>query len=107
MLSGQLHAPATLPPGVKSPPSPLDRGWVDPWTGVEDMERKNTCSYQDPNSDPWVVQPVATRFTDCTIPAPILLNFRDIIDFGISSKLTQTTKTNQLKLINRKRWSTA
>jgi hypothetical protein len=29
----------------------------------------NFCPYQDLNSEPLVVQPTASRYTDCTIPA--------------------------------------
>jgi hypothetical protein len=39
-------------------------------TVLDDVEKKNSCPYRDMNSDPSVVQPVASRYTDCAIPAP-------------------------------------
>jgi hypothetical protein len=38
-MSGHLHAPATLAPG-KSPQYPLDRRWVDPRVGLDDVEKR-------------------------------------------------------------------
>jgi hypothetical protein len=39
-VSGQLHAPAALPPG-KEPPVPIGiGGWVDPTTGLDDVEKR-------------------------------------------------------------------
>jgi hypothetical protein len=35
-----------------------------------DVEKKNSRPYRDPNSDPSVVQPAASRNTDCAVPAP-------------------------------------
>jgi hypothetical protein len=37
-------------------------GWVDPRAGLDDVEKRN--------SDPSIVQPVASRYTKYTIPAP-------------------------------------
>jgi hypothetical protein len=37
-VSGQLHAPAALPPG-KSPGTHFIGGWVDPRAGLDDMEK--------------------------------------------------------------------
>jgi hypothetical protein len=66
-LSGQLHAPAALPPEeeqsvligeeVKWTPEPVWTTW-----------RREICwPYQDSKSDPSVAQPVASRYTDCAI----------------------------------------
>jgi hypothetical protein len=37
-VSGQLHAPAALPPG-KSPGTHFIGGWVEPREGLENMEK--------------------------------------------------------------------
>jgi hypothetical protein len=71
-VSGQLHAPAALPPG-KSPRYPLYRrlfppvpfgeevGWTPElvWTT---WRRKNSSSYRDSNSESSVAQPVFVLF---------------------------------------------
>jgi hypothetical protein len=41
---------------------PLDRRLAGPQTT---WRRENSCLYQDPNSDPSAVQPVASRYLDC------------------------------------------
>jgi hypothetical protein len=74
---GQLHVAAALPPDEK--PAVLigyEARWApEPvWTT---WRSKNSCPHQDSNSDPSVVQPVASRCTDCAIPVNcsiILLN---------------------------------
>jgi hypothetical protein len=34
-------------------------------TGLDDVERVKSCPYRDSNFDPSVVQPIASRYTDC------------------------------------------
>jgi hypothetical protein len=69
-VSGQLHGPAALTPR-KEPPVPIGKkaGWaLEPvWTT---WRKENSLPYRDSNSDPSVVQPVASRYTDYAIPAP-------------------------------------
>jgi hypothetical protein len=57
-VSGQLHAPAALPPGIEVgwTPEPLWTTWS-----------KNSWPYRGSNSDPLVIQPVASRYTDYAI----------------------------------------
>jgi hypothetical protein len=64
LVSGQIHAPAALPWG-KSPRYPLDRGLPSQsgWCG------ENFWPCPDSNSDPSVVQPVVSHYTNCAIPA--------------------------------------
>jgi hypothetical protein len=68
-VSGQLHAPAASPP-EKEPPVPIvwEAGWApEPvWTT---WRRENSQPYRDSNSDLSPVQPVASRYTNYTIPA--------------------------------------
>jgi hypothetical protein len=70
-VSSQLHALGALPPGRKSPQYPLDRRLGGPQnrSGIRGGEK--FCPYRDSNSDLSAVQPVASRYTDCSIPAPI------------------------------------
>jgi hypothetical protein len=42
---------------------------MDPRAGLDDVEKRNSWPYRDLNSDP-SVQPIASRYTDYTIPAP-------------------------------------
>jgi hypothetical protein len=73
-MSGKLHAPAVLPPppgGERAPRTPWIGGWVSPRASLDDMKWK-FLPHRDSNSDRWVVQPVASRYTDWAIPAPIV-----------------------------------
>jgi hypothetical protein len=64
---GGADVPAALPPG-KEPPVPIEQeaGWTQQpvWTT---WRRENSWPYRDSNSDPSVVQPVASRYTDYTV----------------------------------------
>jgi hypothetical protein len=44
-------------------------GWVSPRIGVEDMEKRKCLVLSGLKLQP-VIQPVASRYADCTIPAP-------------------------------------
>jgi hypothetical protein len=60
------------PPGKEQPvPIGYEAGWApEPvWTTGR---RENSWPYRDSNSDPSVVQPVASLYTDCAIPAPFI-----------------------------------
>ena len=62
-MGGQRHAPAALPPGKTR--YPLYRR-VGRSQGRSGRVRKISTP---PRFDPWTVQPVASRYTDCDIPA--------------------------------------
>jgi hypothetical protein len=59
LLYPRERAPSTLRYEVGWTPEQVWTTW----------RRENSWSYRDLNSDPSVVQPVASRYTDCTIPA--------------------------------------
>jgi hypothetical protein len=67
-VNGQLHVAVALTQG-KEPPYKLVRGLGGPRTGLDDVEKKNCCPYRDSNSDPSVVQSVASLYIDCDIQA--------------------------------------
>jgi hypothetical protein len=58
-------------------------GWVDPRACLDEMDKRKFLPYRDSNPDLSVVQPVASRYTDCAIPAPSIksdtLIFSDIL----------------------------
>jgi hypothetical protein len=64
-VSGQLHAPAALPPGKEPPGIHFIGRWMDPRAGLDDMEKWRFFTL--PGFEltlPVVVQPVASRYTD-------------------------------------------
>jgi hypothetical protein len=70
-VSGQLHAPAALPPEERASGTHCIRGWVDRRAGLGDMEKWKFLPHRDSNSESSVLQPVASRYTDWAIPAPM------------------------------------
>jgi hypothetical protein len=71
-VSGQLHAPAALPPG-KSPRYPFYRRLGGPQT--RSGRYGEVKIFTLPRLEfplPLIVQPVASRYTDWAIPAPEL-----------------------------------
>jgi len=64
-VDGQRHAPAALPAGKNQ--YPLYRRLGGP-QGRSGRVRKISLP---PGFDPWLVQPVASRYTDWNIPAHI------------------------------------
>jgi hypothetical protein len=66
----QLHTPAALHPGKQPPCTHLIGGWVGPRAGMDNVEKRKFLTPQGTqNSDPSVVQPAASRYTDYAIPA--------------------------------------
>jgi hypothetical protein len=48
--------------------------------GLDDVEMGTFLCYRDSNSDPLVVQPVASRYTDYDIPVPLdCVEYRKIL----------------------------
>jgi hypothetical protein len=50
--------------GERVPGTHYIGGWVDPRAGLDDMGKWKFLPYRDSNSDPSVVQPVGSRYTD-------------------------------------------
>jgi hypothetical protein len=48
--------------GERAPGTHWKGGWVDPRAGLDDVEKRKF--YRDSNSDPSVVQPIASRYND-------------------------------------------
>jgi hypothetical protein len=68
--SGQLHAPAALPPEKRAPGTHGIRGWVGPRAGLVIVSRgKIPTPRLESNPNHPIVQPVASPYTDWAIPA--------------------------------------
>jgi hypothetical protein len=72
LVGGEWSAsrPGRFTPEERAPSTHQIGGWVGPRAGLEYMESKKFLVLPDSNSDPSVVQPVANRYTNYTIPAP-------------------------------------
>jgi hypothetical protein len=66
-VCGQHHAPTAFTPGKDPVPIVQEAGWAaEPvWIGEENLA--------PPGFDPRTFQPEASRYTDCAIPAPKLV----------------------------------
>jgi hypothetical protein len=65
--------------------------WVDPTAGLDDVEKRNSWSYRDSNSDSSVVQLVASRYTDYSISAhydPLIFvkNISVLLEISVQSQ---------------------
>jgi hypothetical protein len=64
-VSGQLHAPAVLPPGKEPPDTNWIGGWVGPRTVLEAVVKRKILSPRlESNTRTQLVQPVTQRYTD-------------------------------------------
>jgi murein endopeptidase len=70
MYVGEWSAsrPGRFTAGEKNPGTHQIGGWVGVWIT---WRGDNSWPYRDSNSNPSVFQPVASRYTDYAIPAPI------------------------------------
>jgi hypothetical protein len=79
VVSGRTHAPATLPPG-NSPRYPLDRRLGGPQNRYGRRgEEKTPLLHRDSNSDPSIVQPVVSRYTDWAMFSVLLAKVYHLI----------------------------
>jgi hypothetical protein len=69
-VNGQLDAPAALPPG-KEPPVPTDMRLGGPQNRSQRRGEEKIFALPGLELRPSAFQPVASRCTDCTIPAPL------------------------------------
>jgi hypothetical protein len=57
-------------PGERAPSTHWTSGWVGPRADLDNVKkRENSWPYYDSNSDPSIIQPMDSRYTDYTIPA--------------------------------------
>jgi hypothetical protein len=63
--SGQLHAPAALPPWEKAPGAHWIGGWMGPRAGVDAEEKgKISCPCWESNPVSLAVKPISRRYGD-------------------------------------------
>ena len=65
-MRGQRRAPAALYPRERAG-THCTGGWVGPRTGLDKCGKSRPA----PGFDPRTVHPVASRYTDCSIPADV------------------------------------
>ena len=61
-VSGELHAPAALPPGKYFRTTHRIGGWVGPRAGLDGFGEKKSL-FSIPEFEPRTVQPVASRYS--------------------------------------------
>jgi hypothetical protein len=59
--------PGRFNPGERVPGTDWIGGWVDPRVGLDDVEKRKFLTLPHSNSNPSVVQPIASRYTDYAI----------------------------------------
>jgi hypothetical protein len=62
--------PDRVTPGERATGTHWIGGWVGPRAGLDKVEKRKFLPVLESNSDPSVIQPVASRYTDWAIPAP-------------------------------------
>jgi hypothetical protein len=66
--------PGRFTPGVRAPVPIGKRVRWTPEPVWTTLRRDNFVPYRDSNSDHIVVEPLASRYTDCAVPAPNLIS---------------------------------
>jgi hypothetical protein len=74
LVGGEWSAshPGRFTPGERAPDAHWTGCWVGPRAGLDDVERENFLPWRDLNAEPPVVHSVASRYTNCAIPASIM-----------------------------------
>jgi hypothetical protein len=69
LVGGEWSAscPGRFTPEERAPGTHWIGGWVGPRAGLDDVEMRKFFPHRDSNSGLSVVQPVASRYTDCAI----------------------------------------
>jgi hypothetical protein len=72
LVGGEWSAsrPGSFTPVERAPGTQCIWGWVGLETVWTTWRGEKSCPYRDSNSDHSDVKPIASRYTDCTIPAP-------------------------------------
>jgi hypothetical protein len=65
LVSGRLN------PRERAPGMHFIGDWVDPKAGLDDVGKRKFLRHQDSNSNPLIIQPVPSRYTDYAIPAHV------------------------------------
>jgi hypothetical protein len=69
--AGELSAsrPGRFSLGDRAPGTHWIGGWMDPWAGLDDMEKRTFLTLSVLELLPLGRQPVNSRYTNCAIPA--------------------------------------
>jgi hypothetical protein len=74
-----LH-PGRFNPGERAPGIHWIEGWVSPRAGLGNVEKRKFLTLPGLDSDPSVVQPIASRYPDYAIPVLLLLKYLEKSD---------------------------
>jgi hypothetical protein len=86
--------PGSHIPGERAPGTHWIGGWLDPRAGLAMWRKENSRTYRYSNSHPSVVQPLASRYADYAIPAPL----REIKLWKEYRKWREGVKDEEMKL---------
>jgi hypothetical protein len=95
-VSGQLHAPAALPPGKEAPSTPWTGGWVGPRAVLDVVvKRKIPSPRRKSNPRTPIVQPVDQRYADWTI-TDVLTKYKDNFTYTMTAVVDWQGNWSQL-----------